>query len=575
MSRWTTKSTFPYHEVSEVNFLSLVFPSISTDFFNLLVRLLTLQDHQEDSQEGGPRTRRQRPRNTKKLSFLFLVSSTPSNLSPPPPGQSRTMKVDLEDPQNAKIHFLLPFSSPIYPFNLLLPLQDNQAGAVIDGADPKEAPVTVKNGDFVMLTHAETGRSLRSHGHRAPITKRQFQVCGYGDVRKGVLCSAPVGAFPGAKEVTCSKNPSQPGTLWHINWNNSPKFAKTVRARDRSANLWEKIYQQHLNMFVGNAVLTPPDDMERVSRPWMWPMQTMASYVVNNATKEEVYAIGMTNPLVTYLNLACLVGLLVLALLHSYRGRRWKGGSDLGEESRADVLNSSWWVVLCWAFHYLPFFFMSRVLYYHHYCPSYIFSCMITGIFISWACETVSSWSSETRRQAILVGLLTAVVALLFTSYAVFFPLATYLTGTVFEASPRMNPYLDYFYFGQMWPEFGYRKSEFMAVELWKDDILDNPHLNATLYYSTLLNTTATAPTLNPVRASNYTLWNSTEASLVGVPYLNITDGKEIESIESVLGGTILFDAETKATSETNAGGTTRSEAESGVEKGDADDGEG
>ncbi|XP_063613320.1 protein O-mannosyl-transferase 2-like [Penaeus indicus] len=381
-------------------------------------------------------------------------------------------------------------------------------------------------------------------------------------------------AFSGAKEVTCSRNPTQPGTLWHINWNNSPKLVKTVHARDRSASLWEKIYQQHLNMFIGNAVLTPPDDMERQSRPWMWPilwqMQTMASYVVNNATKEEVYAIGMTNPLVTYLNLACLMGLLGLAFLHSYRGRRWKGHSDLGEESRADVLSSSWWLVLSWAFHYLPFFFMSRVLYYHHYCPSYIFSCMITGIFISWACETVSSWSSETRRQALQLVLLTAVVAILFTSYAVFFPLATYMTGTVFEASPRINPYLDYFYVGQMWPEFGYRKAEFMSVtttkvDLWKDDILDNPHLNATLYYSTPLNTTAGMPKLDPVRASNYTLWTSTESSLVDVPYLNTEDGNEKESLESIFRGKIIVDDETETVSETNAGRTTMSEA--GVEK--------
>lgn len=64
---------------------------------------------------------------------------------------------------------------------------DLEAGAVIDGGDPKEAPVIVKNGDFIMLTHAATGRSLRSHGHRAPITKRHFQVCGYGDVRRDAV----------------------------------------------------------------------------------------------------------------------------------------------------------------------------------------------------------------------------------------------------------------------------------------------------------------------------------------------------------------------------------------------------
>lgn len=50
-------------------------------------------------------------------------------------------------------------------------------------------------------------------------------------------------------------------------------------------------------------------------------------------------------------------------------------------EARRGVVVACAWLGLCWAVHYLPFFFMSRVLYYHHYCPAYLFSCMITGEF--------------------------------------------------------------------------------------------------------------------------------------------------------------------------------------------------
>merc|ERR550525_2266926 len=33
-----------------------------------------------------------------------------------------------------------------------------------------------------------------------------------------------------------------------------------------------------------------------------------------------------------------------------------------------------------WAVHYLPFFFMHRILYLHHYFPAVYFSCLLTGV---------------------------------------------------------------------------------------------------------------------------------------------------------------------------------------------------
>ena len=65
---------------------------------------------------------------------------------------------------------------------------DIDKGQVFDGNNTENnMTVPVGNGDFIMLTHLETGRSLRSHGHRAPITKRHYQICGYGDVSNVIL----------------------------------------------------------------------------------------------------------------------------------------------------------------------------------------------------------------------------------------------------------------------------------------------------------------------------------------------------------------------------------------------------
>ena len=42
-------------------------------------------------------------------------------------------------------------------------------------------------------------------------------------------------------------------------------------------------------------------------------------------------------------------------------------------------LSSGCWLLLGWALHYLPFYLMGRVLYFHHYFPALMFSIMLGG----------------------------------------------------------------------------------------------------------------------------------------------------------------------------------------------------
>ncbi|KAK4312281.1 hypothetical protein Pmani_016274 [Petrolisthes manimaculis] len=109
--------------------------------------------------------------------------------------------------------------------------------------------------------------------------------------------------------------------------------------------------------------------------------------------------------------------------------------------------------------------------------------------------------------------------SLVLASYVFFFPLATHIKGQHFETHPVLCMGLNLFHWGQMWPEFGYRKDEFMIVSSTKigtmsPDFLDNPDINATLFFSSDLSTDP-SPThlISPAPASNYTRGRREEAS--------------------------------------------------------------
>lgn len=43
-------------------------------------------------------------------------------------------------------------------------------------------------------------------------------------------------------------------------------------------------------------------------------------------------------------------------------------------------MNAGVWLFAGWTLHYLPFWAMGRVLYFHHYFPAVIFNSMLTGM---------------------------------------------------------------------------------------------------------------------------------------------------------------------------------------------------
>ncbi|MEQ2170750.1 Protein O-mannosyl-transferase 2 [Goodea atripinnis] len=103
-----------------------------------------------------------------------------------------------------------------------------------------------------------------------------------------------------------------------------------------------------------------------------------------NETEYRVYLLG--NPVVWWINLASLGLYLIMVALASVVIQRGISPQQKRIED-SDVLRGGGGLLLLgWLLHYVPFYVMGRVLYYHHYFPAMLFSSMLTGAKCSCIC---------------------------------------------------------------------------------------------------------------------------------------------------------------------------------------------
>lgn len=108
--------------------------------------------------------------------------------------------------------------------------------------------------------------------------------------------------------------------------------------------------------------------------PSKWPLMVRGiSFWHNKTDREKVFLLG--NPFAWYISLLSIptfIGLL-LADLYAYRRKK----QFLTPKQRDFLWTRGGFFLLAYLLHYLPFFFMGRALYFHHYLPSYLFSALV------------------------------------------------------------------------------------------------------------------------------------------------------------------------------------------------------
>jgi len=320
----------------------------------------------------------------------------------------------------------------------------------------------VKHGDLVRLEHVMTRRNIHSHQQPAPMSKKQFQITGYGENGTGdandvwrveliggtegdtvktvtskvkfhhyfmkcvLSCSGkllPKWGFE-QQEISCNPTTRDPNALWNVEDNFFPKLAN-VSFQNFAPGFIARFIESHAVMLQGNAGLKPKEG-EYTSRPWEWPINLRGQFF--SGADQRIYLLG--NPIIWWGNLGFLALFLMLYLVQSVKEQR-----GIIQENSANVPNnqtvtSCIWLFIGWALHYIPFWAMGRVLYFHHYFPAQLYASMLTAIIFDHVITSLSKMLPNSLGTTIFHTLVGGYLSMLWYSFYYFSPLAYGLGDT-------------------------------------------------------------------------------------------------------------------------------------------------
>ncbi|XP_062502290.1 protein O-mannosyl-transferase 2-like [Corticium candelabrum] len=316
----------------------------------------------------------------------------------------------------------------------------------------------VKSGDIIVLEHIMTRRNLHSHVVQAPLTTRHFQVTGYGENGSGDandfwmievtggskgdriktvssvvrLTHVSIGCSLHSHdkqlpkwgweqmEVTCNPSSRDPNNLWNIEGNINEKLPNGDIDFYRPSFL-ESVVEAHKIMTQVNNNLKPKEG-EITSRPWEWPVNYRGQRFSGvGADTFRVYLLG--NPVLFWGNIVWLFVFMFLYVIRAIFLQRGKQESNDVKAYRDKMSYAAVWLFAGWALHYLPFYLMGRVLYFHHYFPAFLYSSMLTGVVVEFVLQSASQLlsSGDWQREVVLYssGLL-GLTTVILTSFYLF-----------------------------------------------------------------------------------------------------------------------------------------------------------
>ncbi|XP_033217409.1 protein O-mannosyl-transferase 2 [Belonocnema kinseyi] len=330
-----------------------------------------------------------------------------------------------------------------------------------DTEEIPEKPVLVKHGDLIRLEHVVTRRNLHSHKEIAPVSKKHYQVTGYGENGTGdandvwkvlidhgkegdvvetvssklkfvhylhhcaLTCSGktlPKWAF-NQQEVSCNPNMRDKNALWNIEDNNYAKLPN-VSFQVYAPGFLKRFIESHAVMLQGNSDLKVKEG-EISSKPWHWPINYRGQFFSGN--EQKIYLLG--NPIIWWGNLLFLAIFIFLLIHAAVREQRGLVETTAGVEQRRKIMNAGGWLFIGWLLHYVPFWAMTRILYFHHYFPALLFNSMLTAITLDHIAESILIFFPNRIGKTVYHILAAFFISTVVYSFYLFSPLAYGMEG--------------------------------------------------------------------------------------------------------------------------------------------------
>ncbi|XP_012275961.1 protein O-mannosyl-transferase 2 isoform X2 [Orussus abietinus] len=330
-----------------------------------------------------------------------------------------------------------------------------------DTEDIPSEPHLVKHGDLVRLEHVITGRNLHSHKEVAPVSKKHYQVTGYGeegvgdanDVWKIVILNGKEGdivetvtsklkfvhylhhcvltcsgkTLPNwaynQQEVSCNPNMRDKNSLWNIEDNNYAKLPN-VSFQVYAPGFLHRFLESHAVMLQGNSDLKVKEG-EVSSKPWQWPLNYRGQFF--SGYNHRIYLLG--NPIIWWGNIVFLLLFIIVYMHAAVLEQRGYSDDPIVKFRRKRIMHAGSWLFMGWILHYVPFWGMGRVLYFHHYFPAVLFSSMLSGVTLNYTLEGLQLIFPGRLGQTLYHTIIGVVISSVGYSFYLFSPLAYGMDG--------------------------------------------------------------------------------------------------------------------------------------------------
>ncbi|KAI8993205.1 Dolichyl-phosphate-mannose-protein mannosyltransferase-domain-containing protein [Pilobolus umbonatus] len=176
------------------------------------------------------------------------------------------------------------------------------------------------------------------------------------------------------QEVSCIQDGLKPKTMWIVDEVKNPLLPNdTEREPERRPQFWEKLIHLHKMIVFTNNELTEPHPFE--SRPLEWLVLNSGIRFWSGKTRQIIL---LGNPIVLWSSTVAILSFLMITTFFKLRQKRgWVSPfGTLGTYYE----NSASFFAVGWLLHYVPFFYMKRQLFSHHYMPALYFAILTLGV---------------------------------------------------------------------------------------------------------------------------------------------------------------------------------------------------